>query len=125
MPHPLSTNASAHAISLRRLAFVTALFAAPAMFTFFETRIQPTRLPTGAPPPGLLAFYWHFILQTRGLYMAMFVTGLCVALIDTVIPVFIGKLVTLMQATDRATAFADATPALLFMAALVDRKSVV
>ena len=58
------------------------------------------------PPPGLLAFYWHFVRQTRGLYAAMFVTGLAVALIDTLIPVFIGKLVTLMQAADRAAAFA-------------------
>ena len=38
----------------------------------------------------------------------MFVTGLAVALIDTLIPVFIGKLVALMEATDRAAAFAAA-----------------
>ena len=89
------------------------------MFTFFETRIRPTAPPPGAPPAGLLAFYWHFIRQTRGLYLAMFATGLGVALIDTLIPVFIGKLVTLMQAPDRARAFSDATPALLAMAATV------
>jgi ATP-binding cassette subfamily B multidrug efflux pump len=89
------------------------------MFTFFETRIRPTAPPPGAPPPGLLAFYWHFIRQTRGLYLAMFATGLGVALIDTLIPVFIGKLVTLMQAPDRAAAFAAATPALLAMVATV------
>ena len=89
------------------------------MFSFFETRISPTASPPGAPPPGLLAFYWHFIRQTRGLYLAMFVTGLGVALIDTLIPVFIGKLVTLMQAADRAAAFNAALPALLAMAATV------
>jgi len=89
------------------------------MFAFFETRIRPTAPPLAAPPPGLLAFYWHFIRQTRGLYLAMFVTGLGVALIDTLIPVFIGKLVTLMQATDRAAAFNAALPALLAMAATV------
>ncbi len=89
------------------------------MFAFFESRIHPTAPPTGAPPPGLLAFYWHFIRQTRGLYLAMFATGLGVALIDTLIPVFIGKLVTLMQATDRAAAFSAALPALLAMAATV------
>ena len=33
-----------------------------------------------APPPGLWAFYWHFIRQSRGLYGALFVTGLGVAL---------------------------------------------
>ena len=89
------------------------------MFTFFETRVRPTQPPRGEPPPGLLAFYWHFIRQTRGLYLAMFATGLAVALIDTLIPVFIGNLVTLMQATDRAGAFEAALPALLAMAALV------
>ena len=89
------------------------------MFDFFETRIRPTAPPPGAPPAGLLAFYWHFIRQTRGIYVAMFATGLCVALIDTAIPVFIGKLVTLMQAPDRAAAFDAATPMLLGMVAVV------
>ncbi len=87
------------------------------MFAFFETRIHPTAAPASAPPSGLLAFYWHFVRQTRGLYLAMLATGLGVALIDTLIPVFIGKLVALMQATDRAAAFHAATPALLAMAA--------
>ncbi|HUG23625.1 ABC transporter ATP-binding protein [Piscinibacter sp.] len=89
------------------------------MFAFFERRIRPTDPPPGPPPPGLLAFYWHFIRQSRGLYAAMFVTGLAVALIDTLIPIFIGRLVGLMQAEDRAAAFSAATPALLGMAALV------
>ena len=89
------------------------------MFAFFESRIRPTAQPGSAPPAGLLAFYWHFVRQTKGLFAAMFVTGLCVALVDTVIPVFIGKLVTLMQATDRGAALADNLPMLLAMAALV------
>jgi len=89
------------------------------MFAFFESRIRPTELPAAPPPPGLLAFYWHFVRQTRGLYAAMFATGLCVALIDTSIPVFIGKLVTLMSASDRMAAFQGALPALAGMAALV------
>lgn len=67
------------------------------MFAFFETRIRPTLSPGTPPPPGLLAFYWHFVRQTRGLYAAMFATGLAVALIDTSIPVFIGRLVAVMQ----------------------------
>ena len=74
------------------------------MFAFFESRIRPTELPLAPPPGGLIAFYWHFVRQTRGLYAAMFATGLCVALIDTTIPVFIGKIVTLMQAADRMDA---------------------
>ncbi|MDP3086291.1 MAG: ABC transporter ATP-binding protein [Rubrivivax sp.] len=89
------------------------------MFAFFESRIRPTALPGSAPPPGLLAFYWHYVRQTKGLYGAMFVTGLAVALIDTLIPVFIGRLVRLMEASDRGAALAEATPMLLAMAALV------
>ena len=89
------------------------------MFAFFENRIRPTAAPPGSPPPGLAAFYWHFVRQTPGLYLAMFATGLGVALIDTLIPVFIGKLVTLMQATERAAAFSAAAGGLVAMAAAV------
>ena len=89
------------------------------MFSYFESRIRPTRVPTAPPPPGLIAFYWHFVRQTRGLYAAMFATGLAVALIDTSIPVFIGRLVSLMQTDDRAAAFHGALPALIGMALLV------
>ena len=54
-----------------------------AMFRFFETLTHPTTPPAASPPPGLLAFYWHFVRQTRGLYAAMLATGLVVAFIDT------------------------------------------
>jgi ATP-binding cassette subfamily B multidrug efflux pump len=89
------------------------------MFAFFESRIRPTARAGTAPPQGLLAFYWHFIGQTKGLFGAMFCTGLLVALIDTVIPVFIGRLVRLMQNSDRAAALADQLPLLIGMAVLV------
>ena len=49
----------------------------------------------------------------------MFATSLAVALIDTVIPVFIGKLVSLMEAADRHAALAQQAPMLLGMVALV------
>ncbi len=89
------------------------------MFAYFERRIRPTALPGTAPPQGLLAFYWHYVRQTQHLFGAMFCTALVVALLDTLIPVFIGKLVRLMEASDRAAALAHALPALLGMAALV------
>ncbi len=89
------------------------------MFAFFESRVRPTQLPVSPPPPGLMAFYWHFIQQTPGLYVAMFTTGLAVALVDTLIPIFIGKLVTLMEAANRAEAFRAATPMLIGMAAFL------
>ena len=82
-------------------------------------RLRPTAVPGTAPPVGLLAFYWHFVRQSRGLYATLFVTGLCVALIDTVIPLFIGRLVRLMESTDRVAAVQGALPMLLGMSALV------
>jgi ATP-binding cassette subfamily B multidrug efflux pump len=73
----------------------------------------------GAPPQSLWAFYWHFIRQSKGWYAAMFATSLAVALLDTVIPLFIGRLVALMEATDRQAAIASEWPVLLGMIALV------
>src|SRR5690349_23237693 len=88
------------------------------MFAFFEQLVRPTVIPAKSPPSGLLAFYWHFVSQTKSLYAALFATGLIVALIDTLIPVFIGQLVDLMEATDRAAALRRATPMLAGMLAL-------
>jgi ATP-binding cassette subfamily B multidrug efflux pump len=90
-----------------------------ALFAYFESRIRPTAAPGTPPPQGLIAFYWHYVGQARTLFGAMFFTGLLVALIDTLIPLFIGRLVRLMEATDRAAALQAALPELLLMAAAV------
>jgi ATP-binding cassette, subfamily B, multidrug efflux pump len=93
------------------------------IFTYFESLV--TRFDTPAstnelgPPPGLMAFYWHFVKQIKWLYLAMLVTGLLVALIDTLIPVFIGRLVGLMSEPDRKAALAVQLPSLLAMAGLL------
>jgi ATP-binding cassette, subfamily B, multidrug efflux pump len=89
------------------------------MFAFFEQLVRPTDVPAKSPPSGLLPFYWHFVSQTKGLYAALFATGLAVALIDTLIPVFIGRLVQIMEATARSVALDEATPMLVGMLALV------
>ncbi|HYA47608.1 MAG TPA: ABC transporter ATP-binding protein [Burkholderiales bacterium] len=86
----------------------------------FPSSIRGTATPgPGAPPQGLLAFYWHFVRQTKGWYAAMFAASLAVALLDTVIPLFIGKLVSLMEATDRQAALARESPMLAGMVGLV------
>jgi len=89
-------------------------------YRYLESKIRGTASPgPGEPPAGLLEFYWHFMRQNRGWYALMFVTSLAVALIDTLIPVFIGQLVGLMEAADRQAALAQRWPVLLAMAALV------
>jgi ATP-binding cassette, subfamily B, multidrug efflux pump len=86
------------------------------MFDYLQSRVRGTATTgPGAPPAGLIAFYWHFARQTRTWYAAMFATSLAVALIDTLIPLFIGHLVTLMQAADRKAALAQQMPLLLAM----------
>ncbi len=89
------------------------------VFKFFESRIRDIDVPPGtgeaAPPAGLLAFYWHFVRQTKWLFGAMLVTGLGVALVDTLIPIFIGKMVGLMTAADRAAALRENSAWLISM----------
>ncbi len=93
------------------------------MFKFFESLIgdisTPPESSSSGPPPGLMAFYWHFVRQTKGLYLFMLVTGLSVALIDTLIPVFIGRLVGLMSASDPIQALQLQMPWLVGLAALL------
>ena len=67
------------------------------MFGLFERLLKPTEMPEHPePPPGLIGFYWHFARQAKGLLIGLFVAGFMVALLDSMIPVFIGRVVTLI-----------------------------
>ena len=95
------------------------------LFAWFESRLPqatsapPPEVERDGPPPGLVAFYLHFVRQARGLFVAMFFTGMAVALIDLLIPVFIGRLVGLMAAEDRTAAFDAQWPWLALIGAIV------
>jgi ATP-binding cassette subfamily B multidrug efflux pump len=87
------------------------------MFAKFERLLQPTAISdTAEPPPGLIAFYWHFARQARGLFIALFVAGFIVALLDITIPVFIGRVVSLVTSSQPDRLFAESWPTLLGMA---------
>jgi ATP-binding cassette, subfamily B, multidrug efflux pump len=78
------------------------------MFGVLERVLAPTAPPDRPePPPGLTAFYWHFARQAKGLFVALFVAGFAVALLDATIPVFIGRIVTLLTASRPERLFAD------------------
>src|SRR5581483_9458783 len=80
-----------------------------AVFRFFESLIEPTGLVPAAPPPsGLAGFYWHFARQVRGVVAALFLVGFCVGLLDTTIPVFIGRVVGLVSTYPRAGFWGEA-----------------
>ncbi|MBV9859277.1 MAG: ABC transporter ATP-binding protein [Alphaproteobacteria bacterium] len=95
------------------------------MLRFFERLLEPTELPPDRPPPvvdsprALVRFYWHFVRQAPGLLIALFVTGLVVALLDATIPVFIGRVVSLVSSQQPETLLANAGPQLLLMAAVL------
>ena len=67
------------------------------MFTWFEHILDPTSPPPrGVPPDGLAAFYWHFVRQSRSLVLALFGIGVLTAVVDSLIPFFLGKVVSLV-----------------------------
>jgi ATP-binding cassette subfamily B multidrug efflux pump len=87
------------------------------MFTLFERLLKPTDNPERPEPPAALtAFFWHYARQAKGLFIALFVVGFVVALLDTMIPIFIGRVITLITTSRPETLFADFWPLLLAMA---------
>jgi ATP-binding cassette subfamily B multidrug efflux pump len=91
-----------------------------AMFRLFEKVLNPTEAPgQSQPPAALVAFYWHFARQAKGLFAALFVTGLIVALLDAAIPAFMGRIVTLVTTSRPETLWTESWPALLGMAVVL------
>jgi ATP-binding cassette, subfamily B, multidrug efflux pump len=90
------------------------------MFSFFERWVKIIHVPQQSEPPeGLIAFYWHFARQTKGVFIALFVAGFAVALLNVMIPVFIGKVVTLVTHSDPSHLITDTWPILFGMGAIL------
>jgi len=90
------------------------------MFRFFETILRPTAPPPpGHPPEGLGAFYWHFVRQSRGLVVALFAAGMLTAVLDSMIPLFIGRVVSLVGVAQASLLWQEHGTALLGMAAVL------
>ena len=90
------------------------------MFRIFETTLDPTAPPPAASPPdGLAAFYWHFIRQSRFLVVALLAAGMLTAVLDSMVPAFVGRLVTLVTSHPVDELWASSSGALLGMAAIV------
>ncbi len=90
------------------------------MLRRFEALLDPTA-GTPAPPPnaGLVRFYWFYISQVTGLTAALFVFGGLTAILDMMIPAFIGRVVSLVSSHTPQTLFRDCGPTLLGMAAVL------
>src|SRR6185369_11968105 len=90
------------------------------LLRLFERLLEPTAPPEDTvPPSGLAAFYWYYARQARWLVGALFVAGFLVAILDTTIPVFIGRVVTLISNHAPGTLLREAGPQLLGMVAVL------
>jgi len=90
------------------------------MFRLFERTLNPTEIPTQAQPPaGLVAFYWHFARQAKGLFAALFVAGFVVAVLDSSVPAFMGRIVTLVTSSKPDALWTEQWPLLLGMAVVL------
>ncbi|HEY1259622.1 MAG TPA: ABC transporter ATP-binding protein [Stellaceae bacterium] len=90
------------------------------VFRFFELLLDPTAAsPQEAPPTGLAAFYWHHARQARRLVAALFVAGFIVAILDTLVPVFVGRVVTMISSNPPGALLQQYWPQLLGMAAVL------
>ena len=90
------------------------------MFALFEQFLSPTAAPDHPePPPGLIAFLWHFARQAKWLFAALFVVELCVALSDSAVPWFMGRVVTMVTKTPPDRFLAVSWPWLVGMAVVV------
>ena len=94
------------------------------MFRFFEKLLDPTARTPEAPPPtlgspkALWRFYGHFVRQIPGPLAALFVTGFGVAFTDALLPVCLGRIVSLVSTQQPDTLWHEARWQLLGMAAL-------
>ena len=90
------------------------------MFALFERLLRPTDTPEHPEPPaGLVAFFWHFARQAKWLFAALFVIEMLVALTDSAVPWFMGRIVTLVTKVPPDRFLAITWPMLTGMAAVV------
>ena len=90
------------------------------MLAWLERRIDPFRSGGGeTPPPGLGAFYWHFVRQAWPWFVAVLAAGAFVAGVEVMMFRYIGELVDLLETTTPARVFADNGVTFAWMLAVV------
>jgi ATP-binding cassette, subfamily B, multidrug efflux pump len=73
------------------------------VFRLFERWIDPFREPEEPVPPDAgPAFLWHYVSQAKGAFISMLILGGLVALMEAALFWFVGRLVDVLSAFDRA-----------------------
>ncbi len=90
------------------------------MYKFFGSFVDGLRQPPSNPPPAnLLGFYWYFASQVKWVLLALIVSSVAVALLETTVPLFIGQLVGILYNTPREKLLESAWPTLAYMAFVI------
>lgn len=68
------------------------------LLIFFESLIKPfDHTEHRAPPKTLFKFYWHYIRQAKGLFIALLIIGGLSSLLEIALFQFIGKIIDIIQ----------------------------
>ena len=90
------------------------------MYKFFDSFVDGLRQPPNHPPPtNLLGFYWYFAQQVKWVLVALIISSILVALLETTVPLFIGQLVGLLSTIPRDKLLESAWPTLALMAFVI------
>ncbi|MGH7035504.1 MAG: ABC transporter ATP-binding protein [Stellaceae bacterium] len=90
------------------------------VFRYFEALLEPTNLPPEESPPAeLVAFYLHYIRQARWLIVTLFIAGFAVAFLDSMVPVFIGRVINAVSTRSPQSLLSDVGLQLLGMALIL------
>lgn len=90
------------------------------LFRLFESWIDPFRSPPADEiPHGGLRFLMYFVLQVRWPFVAMLVLGILSAFVEVAVFNFLGRLVDLLEGSDRSSFLADHWWTLIGMVAVV------
>jgi ATP-binding cassette subfamily B multidrug efflux pump len=77
------------------------------IYRLFERWLDPFKTSDGsAVPTTAFPFIWYFVRQAKGVFLAMLILGGLVALMEAALFWFVGRLVDLLTATDRASGWA-------------------
>ncbi|TPL02043.1 MULTISPECIES: ABC transporter ATP-binding protein [unclassified Mesorhizobium] len=90
------------------------------IFTWFESRYSPVALAEDRQPPmGLWRFYWYFIRQFRAAYWLRMMIVAVAAIVDAMLPIFVGLIVGALTNAKPGDFFAVHGPLLVMMAFVV------
>lgn len=91
------------------------------LFDRFEKLIDPFKeSPDVMPPKTILAFYWYYLKQVKGVFLCLLIVGFFVSIIEVAFFNFLGKIVDYIQAAQSPQHFfAEHSYELIWMAFVI------